>query len=279
MRRSLVALVSVLPIAIVAILQAGSAAADSSPNFPPLPPINVHLPHPQETATFDVIVEGDATDTLESELSGESATCLYTENATVNEAFSYQRGKGVTVEFDRYGREAVVHRSGRETDASLSAKLTQTKEATGGSQASPSRPPLPCTAEPVDLSKNGDCKKPFHDNGKFLFAYEDNGLNLTIDSNNGLSDVFEHNECGVDPQTGISSQAGFSWPDLPPLEKGFLPVKKIFGKKHVLVVNLRSSDVGKPKHVKREFSAGFLNGFEIESAFNKATVRLIRVGH
>ncbi len=276
MRRSSLALVLVLPIAIIAIVTASSASGD--PSFPPLPPINVHLPPPKERATFDVVVEGKATDTLESQLSGESGTCLFIENATVDEDLTYQRGKGVTVEFDRYGNEAVVHRSGRETDASLSAKLTQKKEATGGSQASPSHPPLPCDVPPVDLSQNGDCKKPFHDDGKFLLAYEDGGLLLTIGHSNGNSVVFEDNKCGEDPQTGITASSGWTWPNLPPLERGLLPIKKIFGKKHVIVLNLRSSDVGKPKHVKRDVAGGALKGFQIESAFNKATVRLIRQG-
>jgi hypothetical protein len=279
MRRLLVALFLVLPIAVTAVLLAGSAAADSTPNFPPLPPINIHLPPPKEKAVFDVVIEGEATDELESQLSGESGTCLFTENATVNENLTYQRGRGVTVEFDRYGNEAIVHRSGRETDASLSAKLTQKKTATGGSNASPSHPPLPCDVPPVDLSQNADCKKPFHDDGKFLLAYEDGGLLLTVGHSNGLSAVFDENKCGEDPQTGITASSHRAWPTQPPLERSPLPIKKIFGKKHVLVVQLRSSDVGKPTHEKRETTGGALKGFQIETAFNKATVRLIRQGH
>jgi hypothetical protein len=277
LRRSLTVLVLVLPIAITAFVIAGSASGD--PSFPPVPPINVHLPHPQEKAVFDVVVEGEATDTLESQISGEIGTCLYTEDATVKENLTYQRGKGVTVEFDRYGNEALVHRSGRETDASLSAKLTQKKTATGGSQASPSHPPLPCSVPPVDLSQNGDCKKPFRDDGKLILAYENGGLELTVGHSNGLSVVFEENKCGLDPQTGITDQSGFTWPNLPPLERSPLPIKKIFGKKHVLVVPMRSSDVGKPKRDRREMTAGLLKGLSLESAFNKATVRLIRRGH
>lgn len=276
LRRCPVVLVLVLPIAITALVIAGSAAGD--PTFPPVPPIEVHLPHPQEKAIFDVIVEGEATDTLESQLSGEAAFCLYTENATVKQNLTYQRGKGVTVEFDRYGKEALVHRSGRETDASLSAKLAQVKTATGGSQASPSRPPLPCSVPPVDLSQNGDCKKPFRDDGKFILAYEEGGLELTVGQSNGIGS-FEKNKCGVDPQTGITASSLFTWPALPPLERKPLPINKIFGKKHVLVVRMRSSDVGKEKREKREVTAGGLKGFQVESAFNKATVRLIRHGH
>ncbi|HEY7257024.1 MAG TPA: hypothetical protein VH476_10120 [Solirubrobacterales bacterium] len=279
MRRSCVAAVLVLPIAITAILLAGSAAGDSTPNFPPLPPIHVHLPHPQAKAFFDVVVEGEATDRLDSQLSGETGTCLYTEDATVKEGLTYQRGKGVTVEFDRYGNEALVHRSGRESDSSLSAKLTQKKTATGGSQASPAHPPAPCGVPPVDLSQNGDCNKPFHDDGKLLLAYEDGGLLLTIGHTNGLSVVFEENKCGIDPQTGITAQSAFTWPNLPPLERAPLPIKKIFGKKHVLVVPMRSSDVGKEKREKRDVTGGALKGFQVETAFNKATVRLIRKGH
>jgi hypothetical protein len=272
------ALVLVLLTAITAFVLAGSATGSTpTPNFPPLPPIKVHLPSPKEKATFDVVVEGDATDELESQLSGEAATCLFTENATVNEDLTYRRGKGVTVEFDRYGHEALVHRSGRETDSSLAVKLKLTKKAAGGSQSSPAHPPLPCTVPPVDLSQNPDCGKAFHDDGKVLLAYEDNGLTLSIGHSNGLSPVFEDDKCGQDPQTGITAGAAFGWPNLPPLERAPLAIGKIFGHRPVIVLKLRSSDVGRPKREKRDVT-GPLSGFQVESAFNEATVRLIRHG-
>jgi len=275
LRRSLMVLVLVLPIAITAFVIAGSASGD--PSFPPVPPINVHLPAPQQKAIFDVVVEGDATDRLESQLSGESGPCLFTEDATVNEELKYQRGKGVKVEFDRYGREALVHRKGRKTDSSLAVKLTQTKTATGGSQASPSHPPLPCSVPPEDLAQNGECGDPVHDDGKMLLSYEDGGLKLSVGSSNGLSQVFEENKCGEDKQTGITDDSAMSWPVMPPLERAPLTIGQIFGHRHVIVLKLRSSDVGKPK-VKRRQVQGPFKGGQVESAFNKATVRLIRTG-
>jgi len=276
MRRSVIALVLVLPIAVTAMFTAASATGDV-PGVPGIPPINVHLPAPQEKAIFDVVVEGEATDKLESQLSGESVTCLFTEDATVDETLTYQRGRGVKVEFDRYGSEALVHRKGRKTDASLAVKLTQTRKATGGSQASPARPPLPCSVPPVDLAQNGDCGKAFHDDGKMLLSYEGGGLKLTVGRSNGLSEVFEENKCGEDPQTGISNDSAMAWPAMPPLERAHLGIGEIFGHKHVIVLKLRSSDVGKPKTERREVGPPY-KGTQTESAFNKATVRLIRKG-
>jgi len=52
--------------------------------------------------------------------------------------------------------------------------------------------------------------------------------------------------------------------------------KEIFGRKHAIVTLLRSTDTGKPKKEKRSLSAGSLTGSVEESAFNQATVRLIR---
>ena len=271
------ALVLVLLIAVTAIFTTGSATGDV-PSVPGIPPINVHLPAPQEKAIFDVIVEGEATDNLVSTLSGETGTCLFTEDATVDETLTYQRGRGVKVEFDRYGSEALVHRKGRKTDSSLAVKLSQTRKATGGSQVTPARPPLPCSVPPVDLGQNGDCGKAFHDDGKMLLSYESGGLRLTVGRSNGLSPVFEENKCGQDPQTGITDQSEMTWPTMPPLERAHLGIGEIFGHRHVIVLKLRSSDVGKPKTERREVPGPPFKGNQVETAFNKATVRLIRRG-
>jgi hypothetical protein len=267
--------VLVLPVSVVAFVLAGSASGD--PSFPPVPPINVHLPAPQQKAVFDVVVEGDATDKLVSQLSGDSGFCLFTEDATVNEDLKYQRGKGVKVEFDRYGHEALVHRKGRKTDSSLAVKLTQTKTATGGSQGSPSHPPLPCSVPPEDLAQNGECGQPLHDDGKMLLSYEGGGLKLSVGSSKAISVVFEENKCGEDKQTGITDDSGMGWPTMPPLERAPLPIGQIFGHRHVIVLKLRSSDVGKPRVERRQIQGPF-KGDQVETAFNKATVRLIRRG-
>ena len=45
----------------------------------------------------------------------------------------------------------------------------------------------------------------------------------------------------------------------------------------MIVLKLRSSDVGKPKVERRQVQSPFKGG-QVESAFNKATVHLIRAG-
>ena len=59
-----------------------------------------------------------------------------------------------------------------------------------------------------------------------------------------------------------------------PLRKSDLDPRS--GRKHAIVTLLRSSDTGRPKKEKRSLVAGSLTGSIEESAFNQATVRLIR---
>jgi hypothetical protein len=271
---------SALTAAAAAVLALGSVAVASGREFTPtpVPPIHVHLPKPQEVAVFDAIVEGEAHDELESQLSGESATCLYQENGTVTETTTYRRGKGVRLEFDRYGKEVLVHRAGRETDSSLAVQLATTRTASGGSSASPSHPPLPCTVPPYDLAENPDCGKAFPGDGAASFEWEGGLLGLTISERKSRPGE-ENDTCGIDPQTGLPQEFREAWPTPPKLQSSQLPLGRIFGHRKAFKVEFRVSDVPRGPHASkpREVSGGNLRGTVVETATNKATVRFIRV--
>ena len=107
-----------------------------------------------------MVVEGKATDTITSQLSGETGTCRYKEDGNVKDVSTYLRGKGATMEFDRYGKEVLIHRSGRESDSTLAVVVSTVRTAEGHSSAEPSHPPDPCTVGPTDLSTTPNAARP-----------------------------------------------------------------------------------------------------------------------
>ena len=236
------------------------------------------LPKPDQTAVFDVVVEGKATDHLVSSMSGKSSTCLVAEDGTVDSTTAYLRGRGVTLEFDRYGKTILIHRSGRKTDTTLAVKVTEKRTATGGTNYSPAVPGAPCDVPPFSFADNPDCGKEFTESGAMLLTYEHRRLGLTV-TRRTLAGGGTHNACGEAPTTGINEPFEMAWPNQPPLEPSpGVTLGEIFGHKHAIVTLLRSSDVGKPKKTHRSFGLAPLTGTLDESAFNEATVRLIRHG-
>ena len=268
-------LVLVVVVMLAGALGPSAASAATVPTFPPVPEIHVHLPKPSERATFNVVVEGKATSKLTSQLSGETGTCLYTEDGTVEDVTTYLRGKGAKMEFDRFGKEVLIHRSGRETDSTLAVVVSTVRTATGHSSAVPSRPGLPCTVPAVDLSKTKDCGETKDESTKMNMTFEPPALRLNITPASGLTGGFE-DKCGEDGQTGLQSQFEFAWPTPPKLEFGHLTFKEVFSKRKALVVKLLSSDLHKPKTSHHEEKHATIGGTLDEEAFNEATVRLVR---
>jgi hypothetical protein len=256
----------------------GAASAGGDPTFPPVPPINVHLPKAHQIAYFKVIVEGKATDDLKSQLSGETGTCLYEEDGDVSQTSIYQRGRGATFQFDRYGQEALLHRVGRETDSSLGVQVSTTRTASGGSHASPAHPPLPCDVPPRSLSTS-DCGKPFPEGGSASFTYEGDRLGLTIAPKGTPSP--KKNTCGEDPQTGLTLAFEHAWPTVPKFTTSALPLGRVFGKAHAFKVEMRVSDVNAPPRQSppRHVGFGSLAGTVVETPTNIATVRFVRLKH
>ncbi len=257
-----------------------AAALPNIPNVPtdvPAPP-HVQLPKPDQSAVFNLVVEGRATDELVSRLEGNSSVCLVNEDGDVKETALYRRGKGSPVQFDRYGNKVIMHRVGREFDSSFAAQVTTSRTASGGSHFIPTLPIVECP-KPYELETNKDCKKKFQSSANLLLSYTGRRLGLAISEKSAKAKPAK-NECGSDPQTGISSAFELAWPLSPKLEPsaaGALNPKAIFGHRKSFAILLRSSDVGKKQERARMPSYGQLHGSETEAAFNEATVRLIRL--
>jgi hypothetical protein len=278
MSRHRLSLASAATVVALGAFALGAVGAGGDPTFPPVPPIHIHLPKPHESAFFRVIVEGKATDDLKSQISGETGTCLYEEDGDVSQTSVYERGRGAIFQFDRYGREALLHRTGRETDASLAVQVSTTRAASGGSHGSPAHPPAPCEVPPRNLA-TPDCGKAFPEGGSAAFTYEGGRLGLEISPKATPSP--KKNTCGEDPQTGLTLYFEHAWPTVPPFTTSALPISRVFGKAHAFKVEMRVSDSNSPPQQSptRTVSAGNLKGTVTETPTNKATVRFIRLKH
>jgi hypothetical protein len=260
--------------ALFAAVAAPSGAEVGVPSFPPIPPIHVHLPKPQQRATFNVVVEGQARSTLHADTTGEPSGCLTTVQGDTKDSTRYLRGKGAHMEFDRYGNEIVVKRVGRETDSSLALVLARVLTTDGKVYINPGK--VACPAEVHDLSKAADCGKTVDSSGAASLEYDTGRLILKIQNKGPAGLGGEFDDCGDDKATGELASFALAWPSPPPLEPGHLSLKGIFGRAHALAVHLRSSDTGHEQELKHEARPPF-SGTLTEKAFNEATVRLVRI--
>jgi hypothetical protein len=270
---------SVIAAAGLVLAASPTSAEVSLPSFPPIPPIHVHLPKPQESAAFNVVVEGSARSTLRGDTTGNTGGCIFTVQGAVKDVSRYLRGKGAHVEFDRYGSEVLVHRVGRETDASLAVVVAQVRTAEGSVfLESAGIPELPCTAHTRALSSSSDCGQTFNHPGAAALEYEANSLRLNISSKEQHSLASDFDDCGSDEITGQMTSFAKAWPTPPRLEFGHLTLGQIFGHAHALAIKLRSSDVGHEEEESKTPPPPF-TGTLTEKAFNEATVRLVRLPH
>lgn len=255
---------------------APSAAEVPIPSFPPLPPIHVHLPKPQETAVFNVIVEGEARSKLSGEVEGKDGGCVFTIHGPVSEKTTYQRGKGVHMQFDRYGSEVVIHRVGRETDTSMALVVSTVRHSEGQVSLLDAKiPDLPCETTSHALS-GADCDVPYSQTGAAAMSYDAGSVRLNIQPKSSALLRYPFNDCGDDHVSGLFASFTKAWPSPPPLEFGHLSLHAIYGHAHALAIKLRSSDIGHEAEDTKPSPSPF-TGSVSEKAFNEATIRLVRI--
>ena len=252
---------------------ARSSAEIPIPSFPPIPPIHIHLPKPQEKATFDVVVEGGARATRTTDITGPTEGCITTVQGTVTDKTTYLRGKGVHLEADRYGKEVLIHRVGRETDTSMALVVSQLRTAEGkGYAESANLPNVPCTltTEPFEQT---ECGEPQDYRAAASLEYDAGVMKLKI-SNRTVRAI---NQCGDTEHYG-DAPSGFehAFPTPPPLVGDRLSVGQIFGHAHALKLKLVSGFAGMEPQTSKPAPPPFTGGSK-EKAFNEATVRLIRI--
>jgi hypothetical protein len=278
-RRPAIALIALVVLVAAGVLVAGGApAAPTVPSgFPPIGSVPG-----SKTARFTVIVEGTAT-ALKDLSAGATAPCQITVTSRIEEKTTYQRGKGVVMEFVRLGPGArapvIVKRAGRKFDASLALKVRTRRTATG----SATRADLPgatvsvCDPRTEDLSTAPDCGKTQVDDASAGLLYTRSSGILQLKLNSSTVIGFQPPECPLSEIAPGLDSLVFGWPTPPAMARltTFLPVKDIFGPAKVLV---RTINVTPAKRGPEMFSlAGLVSGSQTNFGTNRVTIRLIRV--
>jgi hypothetical protein len=242
----LLALLSAL-VGVLSIEAATEASAQTIPGIPGLPAIP-GFPG-QEKARFKVVVEGTASSYVEAAGSTAPGTCNVTAKAiAIDEEVTYGRGKGVTMEFVRFGlgKHKVVglQRSGRLGDASFAVQGTISRAVgkDGLVTRAPSDPQLEATcptATEVPASRpTCNATFPLSTDLKFVYGATAGRLKLVPLSREILAGSSPVEGC---PQSDIvGSLSGLverPWPLGLPLPSEPLSTRTVFGKrKHFKVV-------------------------------------------
>lgn len=268
------ALAMLAALAALALAPALSGAEVPIPTFPPVPPIHIHLPKPEEKAIFNVIVEGRAKASIHVDITGPTVGCVTTIQGDATDTATYLRGKGVHLEVDRYGKEVVIHRSGRETDTSMTLVIADTRTAEGkGYAESANIPNVPCTLATESVSQE-ECGEPQDSKATASLEYDLGIMNLKINEK-GLYRAI--NQCGDTEHFGDAlTQFAMAFPSSPKLLGDRLSLGQIFGRKPVLKLHFASGFAGVEHEATRPALAPF-TGITKEKATNEATVRLVRI--
>jgi hypothetical protein len=221
--------------AVLAVLaaQATSASAQGIPNIPNIPG--------QEKARFKVVVEGTASSYVDAAGANDPGTCNVAVKAIhIDEEVTYGRGRGVTMEFARFGipghKIVSIQRNGRIGDASFAVKGTIGRAVgqNGLITRTPSDPQLeascPSATEVPATRPACNATFPLSADMKFLYGARSGKLQLRPTSMETLAGSSPVEEC---PQSeifgGLSGLIARPWPVPLNLPAERLSVRTIFG--------------------------------------------------
>ena len=258
------------------------AAAVPTPTPPAIPAIQ--LPPGSKKVHFKVIVEGRLTATKNEDFSSaDGITCLVSVHSTVEETTTFQRGKGVVLEFIRLGKgrnaQIIVQRVGRRFDTSHILRVKTTRTATGSAfrRDPPGATVSVCQPREEDLSQGPDCGKTLTDTERanFLYIRPTPGVGLLQLNLNRFGTVPEF-DCPVSEILPGVSRLLFGWPTPVMKDKMRVPISpgQIFGTRRVIVETLDTGIINAPPE---RLVMGSLTGLRTNFGSNKVTFRLIRV--
>lgn len=230
-----------------------------------------------ETARFRVVVEGLSRTTTDLDAGGTSGVCSAEINAQVTETSTYQRGRGVIVEFVRFGTGGrapiLLRRAGRFGPATFSVDVAVTRTASGFASRTPAAgiPQEACPPVTEDLSRGAECGKPETlKTTASLTLTSARGLRLRTTGLGTLLDI-RCPDGAVVAATDVDLALG--WPTPPTLRDRAVPLGQIFGSRRVIIMRLDSLQ----KRQAGPISAGPVSGSATHFGRNRATIRLIRV--
>lgn len=164
-----------------------------------------------------------------------ASACTYEYNVHNNETWSFARGKGVTLVFERFHKVVVMSRKGHPPgDATLALVGTVSRTAVGGYNE---QGPPPCRGS--FPSNQDSCNTSFPVNSPLGLYLSKHGL-LTLDRPAGQQLIpLDSSDnparlCGSDDQNPDTAWFTYDYPYLIKTELGVADKKELFGKKHVI---------------------------------------------
>ena len=127
-----------------------------------------------QTERFRLVVEGDAEAVRDLDLGGDNGVCNAQVNVHVRETATWQRGRGVVVEFTRLGtgpRAPVFMRRVGSARPIFTVVVAVTRTSSGSATRTPSGPPEACPPLTEDLAQGPDCGVPQRDRAAISMLY------------------------------------------------------------------------------------------------------------
>jgi len=222
-----------------------------------------------QTERFRLVIEGSSSATSDLDLGATAGACGTSVNVHLTEHTTFLRGRGVVVEFVRFGtgRRApvLIRRPGQQT-AAFTVVGTVTRTSSGTAQRVG---PPECVPVAEDLSTGPECGTQEHLRSNMTLGFERFALRLRTSGIGAVSDI----RCPASQVFGGTPSLRYEWPTPAQLLLEPLPTAQIFGRRRVVLVRMasRRERTGGP------FASGLLTGNVRDTGFTRATIRFIRL--
>ena len=259
--------------AIVALAVAAPLALTSTAFAAPSPP---GLGKPTKTARFKLVVEGRAFADENLSADGNNGLCETSVRSKIVEYADYDRGTGVSMEFNQYGAKGAtfLSRAGRRPgDTAFAVRVSIMRNAEGVYTRRNLGPPEACPPLNFDLSTHPDCGKTFTGSADLALQYvaTTGKLSASVLGRSVLGNSNPAEKCSTAPDGFELGGLPYSWPAVAGT-KASLGLGDIFGRRRVLVIVLDSRD----RRERRAVNYLGVKGIAIDTGANRVTLRFIR---
>lgn len=264
--RLAVASVAVLIICLTAV--AGAQGPPGAPEIPGIP----GLGEPDDKAKFRLIVEGNQESEASIDGAIQYAECTYEIDIETQESWTFGRGRGVTMVFERFGRVVLMRRQGHPIgDTTLALVGTVSRTVSGAYDEQGPRPQ--CRGPFPPLQTN--CNTTFRVNSPLGLYFDGRNGQLLLDKtgSQGPDSAESQNPaylCGSDPaHLEDSGWLLYTFPHLLKTKLGAMTNQEIFGTRRAIVL-------GNSRHAVSTYGTTFTSN---NVTHTDVTVRFIRLGN
>jgi hypothetical protein len=225
-----------------------------------------------QTERFRVVVEGTTSAVRDLDLGANTGVCASEVNVHVTETATYQRGRGLIVEFVRLGpgprAPVVMTRPGYRIPV-FTVAVSVTRQSTGSASRSNLTANDVCVPVTESLDGGPECGVAQPDRANLSMTFERGALRLRLSGLGAVSDI----RCPVSQVYGGTPDLRYGWPTPVALRPEPIPRAQIFGTARVVVARAVSGT----RRTTMPISAGALSGSATDFGSNRATIRLIRL--